>query len=101
MDMDAFIAKWSALESKGGKECANLQLFVTNLRYVLGVEPSQPSKGENSSNAYVFERSITETFLDGATTSRSIGCHKRRCFVLEGKDTGKNAITTGWDKFYL
>jgi len=97
-DMDAFIAKWSALESKGGKERANLQLFVTDLCNALGVEPPQPSKGENSSNAYVFERSITETFLDGATTSRSIDCYKRGCFVLEGKDTGKNAETTGWDK---
>lgn len=96
--MDAFVAKWSALESKGGKERANLQLFVTDLCSILGVEPPQPSKGDNSSNAYVFERSITETFLDGAKTNRSIDCYKRGCFVLEGKDTGKNAETTGWDK---
>lgn len=54
-DMDAFIAKWSVLESKGGNERANLQLFVTDLCIAMGVEPPQPSKGENSSKAYVFE----------------------------------------------
>ncbi|EIC19764.1 class I SAM-dependent DNA methyltransferase [Thiorhodovibrio frisius] len=96
-DIDAFISRWGGGVSRGGNERANLQMFLTELCTLLDLSQPDPASADNGQNAYVFERSVTERLPDGSTTPRSLDLYKRGCFVLEGKDTGKQTGSGGWD----
>jgi hypothetical protein len=83
--------------SRGGNERANLQMFITELCTLLDLPQPQPATAKRSDNAYIFERSVTELFSDGGKTTRALDLYKRGCFILEGKDTGKQTHSDGWD----
>ncbi|MEA3643956.1 MAG: hypothetical protein VBE63_29135, partial [Lamprobacter sp.] len=63
-DIDAFITRWGggndSTISRGGNERANLQLFLTELCTLLDLPQPEPASANNSQNAYVFERAVTE-----------------------------------------
>ncbi|MEA3643667.1 MAG: hypothetical protein VBE63_27615, partial [Lamprobacter sp.] len=58
--VDPFIRRWGCGTSHGGNERANLQLFLTELCTLLDLPQPEPASADNSQNAYVFERSVTE-----------------------------------------
>jgi hypothetical protein len=96
-NVEAYIQRWGGGISRGGNETANLQMFLTELCTLLALPPPDPARTARSDNAYVFERVVTEQFADGGQTHREIDLYKRGCFILEGKDTGKQTGTDGWD----
>jgi len=81
-DTTSFIARWS---SSGAAERANYQLFLSELCDLLGVARPDPTKPDDSSNAYVFERNVTFHHPDGTTSTGRIDLYKRGCYVLEAK----------------
>ncbi|MFZ2288345.1 MAG: DNA methyltransferase [Halopseudomonas yangmingensis] len=95
--IEAYIQRWGGGISHGGNERANLQMFVTELCTLLDLPQPDPAGSQRSENAYVFERSVTELFADGGKTTRSLDLYRRGCFILEGKDTGKQTGSDGWD----
>ncbi len=95
--VNAFIARWGGGTSHGGNERANLQLFLTELCSLLELPQPEPASADNSQNAYVFERRVTEQRPDGSTRPRALDLYRRGCFVLEGKDTGKQTGSERWD----
>jgi hypothetical protein len=95
--VEAYIERWGGGISRGGNETANLQMFLTELCTLLDLPQPEPARAERSDNAYIFERSVTELFANGGKTSRRIDLYKRGCFILEGKDTGKQTDSDGWD----
>lgn len=95
--VERFIARWGGGKSHGGNETANLQLFIIELCELLDLPRPEPAGSNRDDNAYVFERKLTEHFADGGRTTREIDCYRRGCFVLEGKDTGKQTGSGGWD----
>ena len=56
---------------------------------LLGLPHPDPGEVDKSQNAYVFERFIASPRVDGNTDNRYIDLYRRDCFVLEGKQTGK------------
>ena len=95
--VEAYIERWGGGISRGGNETANLQMFLTELCTLLDLPQPEPARTDRNDNAYTFERSITEQFANGGKTSRRIDLYKRSCFILEGKDTGKQTDSDGWD----
>ena len=77
-----FIARWS---SSGAAERANYQLFLSELCDLIGVPRPDPTRPDDTENAYVFERSVTFYHPDGTTSTGRIDLYKRACFVLEAK----------------
>ncbi|TDQ80495.1 hypothetical protein A8950_3026 [Dongia mobilis] len=57
-----FIDRWS---KSAAAERANYQLFLSELRNILGVARPQPQQGDDAKNHYVFERTVT--FPEGRT----------------------------------
>ena len=95
--IEAYIQRWGGGISHGGNERANLQMFITELCTLLDLPQPDPAGSKRSDNTYVFERSVTELFADGGKTTRSLDLYRRGCFILEGKDTGKQTGSDGWD----
>ena len=95
--VEAYIKRWGGGISRGGNETANLQMFLTELCTLLDLPQPEPARADRNDNAYIFERSVTELFANGGKTSRRIDLYKRGCFILEGKDTGKQTDSDGWD----
>lgn len=95
--VEAYIQRWGGGISHGGNERANLQMFVTELCTLLDLPQPDPAGSQRSENSYVFERCVTEQFADGGKTTRSLDLYRRGCFILEGKDTGKQTGSDGWD----
>lgn len=95
--VEAYIERWGGGMSRGGNERANLQMFITELCTLLDLPQPEPATAKRSDNAYIFERSVTELFSDGGKTTRALDLYKRGCFILEGKDTGKQTHSDGWD----
>lgn len=80
--VETFITRWSP---GGGSERSNYQMFLAELCELLGVDRPDPSKPENSENAYVFDRGLKRTKHDGTTTTVYADLYKRGCFMLETK----------------
>ncbi len=78
----AFIARW---QGSAAAERANYQLFLSELCDLLEVPRPDPSKADDTDNAYVFERAVTFRYADGSTSAGRIDLYKRGCFVLEAK----------------
>jgi hypothetical protein len=95
--VEAFITRWGGGTSYGGNERANLQMFITELCTLLDLPQPDPSGGKVGDNAYVFERKLTDPTADGGQTARASDLYRRGCFILEGKDTGKQTGSSGWD----
>lgn len=98
MDIEQFISRWTAGE--GGQERANYALFLTELCSIIGVSPPDPAGTATENNAYVFERAVTFREPDGSTARGRIDLYKRRCFVLEAKQSrqGEGPKATGEGK---
>ncbi|SDW61250.1 class I SAM-dependent DNA methyltransferase [Thiocapsa roseopersicina] len=95
--VETFIKRWGGGTSYGGNERANLQMFITELCTLLDLPQPDPSGAKVGDNGYVFERKLTEPTADGGRTARSSDLYRRGCFILEGKDTGKQTGSSGWD----
>lgn len=101
--ISAFIEKWKNgsqpenQKAAGGKETANLQMFIIELCQLLDLPSPDKALADNRLNTYAFERGIKEQSSEGKTTHREIDLYKRGCFVLEGKDTGKKGDTDSWN----
>lgn len=93
--LEAFIDRW---QDAGGTERANYQLFLNELCEVLGLTKPEPARDDQRDNAYVFERRVTEEFVDGGNTKRFIDLYKRSCFVCEAKQSGLALESGRWDK---
>jgi hypothetical protein len=95
--VETSIRRWGGGTSYGGNEPANLQMFITELCTLLDLPQPDPSGSKVGDNAYVFERKLTEPTADGGQTVRASDLYRRGCFILEGKDTGKQTGSSGWD----
>ncbi|MBY5963638.1 class I SAM-dependent DNA methyltransferase [Marinobacter nauticus] len=84
--VDEFLKRW---KGNTGSERANFQSFMRDLCTLLDLPHPDPGEGDTSQNAYVFERFIASARVDGNTDNRYIDLYRRDCFVLEGKQTGK------------
>ena len=84
--VDAFLKRW---KGNSGSERANFQSFMRDLCTLLNLPHPDPGEGDTSQNSYVFERFISSARVDGNTDNRYIDLYRRGCFVLEGKQTGK------------
>lgn len=82
MDPDTFIQRW---QGSGGAERANYVSFLTDLCRVLGVPEPDPTRPDDTHNAYVFEKTVHDQHDDGKSTLRRIDLYKRGCFILEAK----------------
>jgi hypothetical protein len=92
---DSFIAEWALT---GGSELANTQSFVNGLCSLIGVDPPQGSRTDDSHNDYVFERRVFQKEADGTESFGRIDAYKRHCFVLEakqGSDADRKAAEQG------
>lgn len=83
---EAFITKW---KGNSGSERSNFQSFMRDLCTLLQLPLPEPSTGDADQNGYVFERFIASQKTDGNTENRYLDLYRRDCFVLEGKQTGK------------
>ena len=81
-DSQLFITRW---QNSGAAERANYQLFLSELCDLLGVARPEPTKPDDTENAYVFERGVTFHHPDGTTSTGRIDLYKRGCYVLEAK----------------
>jgi len=84
--VDEFLKRW---KGNTGSERANFQSFMRDLCTLLDLPHPDPGEGDTTQNAYVFERFIASARVDGNTDNRYIDLYRRDCFVLEGKQTGK------------
>lgn len=84
--VNEFLNRWNG---NSGSERANFQSFIRDLCSLLDLPHPDPGEGDTSQNAYVFERFIASPRVDGNTDNRYIDLYRRDCFVLEGKQTGK------------
>jgi hypothetical protein len=96
--LEAFISRWSAAT---GGERANYQLFLTELCALLGLPQPDPAREDTQDNAYCFERRVCFQHGDGTQSQGFIDLYRRRCYVLECKQTGLELDSRGWDKAML
>lgn len=94
MDIEAFIARWTARE--GGAERANYQMFLSEFCDAIAVPRPDPAGAERANNDYVFERAVRRRASDEMASSKRIDLYKKGCFILEAKQSrlpgGKNAL---------
>ncbi|WP_269619223.1 class I SAM-dependent DNA methyltransferase [Zhongshania sp. BJYM1] len=84
--IDNFLNRW---KGNSGSERSNFQSFMRDLCTLLELPLPEPGEGDTSKNSYVFERFIASARVDGNTDNRFIDLYRRDCFILEGKQTGK------------
>jgi len=84
--VNEFLERWNG---NSGSERANFQSFMRDLCTLLDLPHPDPGEVDKSQNSYVFERFIASPRVDGNTDNRYIDLYRRDCFVLEGKQTGK------------
>src|SRR5260370_41657694 len=90
--VDDFIRRW---EASGAAERANYGMLLTELCALLSVQKPDPTRPDDSENAYVFERAVTLQNGDGTTSVGWIDPYKRGCFVLEGKQGSERPGPSG------
>lgn len=83
--VETFIRRWEARD--GGQERANYAMFLTELCDLLELPHPDVASHATEANDYVFERAVSETSRDGATSYKRIDLYKRDCFVLEAKQS--------------
>jgi hypothetical protein len=87
---EAFIVRW---RDSGAAERANYQLFFSELCDLLEVPRPDPTRPDDTANAYVFERAVTFRWPDGTTSTGRIDCYRRDCFVSEGKQGAEKSAS--------
>lgn len=93
--IENFIAEWALT---GGSELANTQSFVNGLCALIGINPPNGSRTDDTHNDYVFERRVFQKEADGTESFGRIDAYKRHCFVLEakqGSDADRKAAEQG------
>ena len=85
MDIDTFITRWN--EARGGAERANYQMFLSELCEALDLPRPDPASHETAENDYVFERGVRRRESEGMASTLRIDLYKRRCFILEAKQS--------------
>ncbi|GHD51528.1 hypothetical protein SAMN05216429_10824 [Marinobacter persicus] len=84
--VNSFLKRW---QGNSGSERSNFQSFMRDLCTLLDLPLPDPGHSDTGQNSYVFERFIASARVDGNTDNRYIDLYRRDCFVLEGKQTGK------------
>ena len=84
MDLETFIQKWTGLP--GGAERANFQMFIAEFCRALGLPEPEPAAGGVLSD-YRFEGPVTPDAAFSDKQSGAIDLYKRRCFVMEAKQS--------------
>ncbi len=79
----------AAVNSSGGSELSNYQLFVERLTGAMALPQPDFAREETRFNDYVFERNVTFRHSNGTSSTGRIDCYKRGCFVLEAKQSAK------------
>ena len=92
MDVDSFIDRWT--RGAGGAERANYALFLAELCDVLGVARPEPAESNRLSD-YVFEAPVKSRESEGVKSNKRIDLYKRNCFILEAKQSQRNAVAAG------
>ncbi len=77
-----FIERWS---KSGGAEIANSQSFLIELCKLLDVPQPEPTRPDEDSNTYVFEKAVKLSNGDGTFSDGRIDLYKQGSFVLESK----------------
>ncbi len=77
-----FIERWS---KSGGAEIANSQSFLIELCKLLDVPQPEPTRPDEESNTYVFEKAVKLNNGDGTTSDGRIDLYRQGSFVLESK----------------
>lgn len=80
--VEKFIARW---KDSGGSEQAKSQTFLNELCALLKVDAPQPTRPNDPTPTYAFERQVVFHNGDGTTSTGRIDLYKRGCFVLESK----------------
>jgi hypothetical protein len=116
--IESFISRWTSRE--GGAERANYQMFLSELRDVIGVPRPDPAGAESGQNNYVFERAVRPRDSDVTIAPKRIDLYRKNAFILEAKQSrlpgkdkaipgqlplladepvnlGKRSIARGWD----
>jgi len=76
-----------------GSERSNFQSFMRDLYDLLGLPRPEPGDDDSGQNAYVFERLVAPQRADSTTEKRYISIYRHDCFVLEGKQSGKELVS--------
>jgi len=79
---ESFIPRW---QKSSASERANYALFLSEFCDFLDLPRPEPSQADEDLNAYVIDKAVRYTELDGSTTINYIDLYKRNCFVLEAK----------------
>ncbi len=84
MDLEIFITRWQGLP--GGAERANFPPFISDFCRVLGLPEPEPAVA-NTLSDYRFEAPVRPDAAYSDKASGRIDLYKRRCFVLEAKQS--------------
>lgn len=84
MEVEAFIARWRMSE---GAERASFPSFVSEFCILLRMERPQPPTSDREAVAYRFEYPVRLSGPDGSGTTGRIDLYRKRCFVMEAKQS--------------
>ncbi|MBC7521493.1 MAG: class I SAM-dependent DNA methyltransferase, partial [Sandarakinorhabdus sp.] len=87
MNLETFITKWQGLP--GGAERANFPPFISEFCRALGLPEPDPAVAGTLTD-YRFEAPVRPDAAFSAKSSGRIDLYKRRCFVLEAKQSRLN-----------
>lgn len=89
------------VNSSGGSEMSNYQLFVERLTGALGLPQPEFAREQTRFNDYVFERNVTFRHPNGTSSTGRIDCYKRGCFILEAKQSAKRQLSVETEQLML
>ena len=97
-NITAFITKWRNTQGQGA-ELADFQSFARDLCDALNLPHPDPKSDANKDGAYIFERPVDSYDADGQLKQgkNRIDLYRRDSFVMEGKQTGKQVGSHGWN----
>lgn len=83
-EVEAFIARWRMSE---GAERASFPSFIGEFCELLRMERPQPPTSDAEAVAYRFEYPVRLSGPDGSGTTGRIDLYRKRCFVMEAKQS--------------
>lgn len=89
-NVQEFISRWQNTKGSGA-ELADFQSFLVELCELLGVPKPDPKSDSTKDDSYIFERPVESFTATGElkNSKNRIDLYRQKCFVMEGKQTGK------------